>query len=425
MWRRTVLISINISLITLAAAGCRPAAVPSGEVFTPPPVEQPTLAPAIQITLLQPGDLQYTGAFRLPEYDEVGWNYGGDALAYYPGGDPDGPDDGFPGSLFGTGHDWYQEVSEISIPQPIIADDVSALNRAKTLQDFANIRGNLYPTLDFEIPRAGLEILGDQLYFCWGQHYQESPSPSHGWASLDLSNPDPVGAWYIGEYSNYATNDYMFSIPQDWQASHAPGMQLATGRFRDGGWSGQGPALFAFNPTPPAGGSRLDAVPLLLYDDSYEEGGPTMDNYHHSDEWSGGAWLTAGDRSAVVFAGTKGTGAYWYGFANGVTWPDEAPYPPIPPPPNDDRGWWSTAFEGQILFYNPADLASVAQGDMAAYDPQPYAVLKVDDFLLGVESDQQKHHLGAAAFDRERGYLYIFEPLADGDQPVIHVWKVG
>jgi len=39
-------------------------------------------------------------------------------------------------------------------------------------------------------------------------------------------------------------------------------------------------------------------------------------------------------------------------------------------------------------------------------------------------SDQQKYHVGAAAFDRERGLLYILEPLADADKPLVHVWRV-
>jgi len=53
----------------------------------------------------------------------------------------------------------------------------------------------------------------------------------------------------------------------------------------------------------------LDATPLLLYSSTATDPEPynTMDDYHHSDEWSGGAWVTAGDKSAVIFVGTKGT----------------------------------------------------------------------------------------------------------------------
>lgn len=122
--------------------------------------------------------------------------------------------------------------------------------------------------------------------------------------------------------------------------------------------------------------------------------------------------------------GTKGVGEYWHGFANGVVWPDEPPYPPVPEPPYDDRGWWSTAFEGQIIFYDRVDLAAVAGGQSDPHEPQPYATLNVDAYLFNIQSSQQKHHLGAGGFDRERSLLYVFELFGDGEKPLVHVWKV-
>jgi hypothetical protein len=353
-------------------------------------------------------------------------------MTYYPDGDPSGPDDGFPGSIFGTGHDWNQYVSEISIPVPIISPNknLDDLNTATTLQDFQNIRGNLFG--EFEIPRAGLEYLPaqgaqttDKLYFCWAQHMGEGETnPSHGWCELDLSNPQTVGAWRIGDYWNYVTTDYIFAIPRAWADANTPGIYLATGRFRDGGQGTQGPTLLAYGPwtegNPPPPGTTLSAVPLLFYGNIYTPDSPAMNNYHHSDEWAGGAWLTAGDKSGVIFVGTKGTGDCWYGCSDGTVWPDEPPYPPECP----ERGWWSTGFEGQILLYDPADLAAVAQGAMETWEPQPYAMLNIDEYLYHIESSQQQHHIGAASFDRERGLLYVFQPLADGDKSLIHVWRV-
>ncbi|UCE20297.1 MAG: hypothetical protein JSV84_08165 [Gemmatimonadota bacterium] len=387
--------------------------------------------------LIQPEDLEYVGAFRLPdELEEIGWAWSGAAMAYYPGGDPEGPDDGYPGSIFGTGHNWYQYVSEITIPVPVHspAKNLSELNTAVTLQPFQDIKGGLFP--EFEIPRAGLEYLpaqGEQikgkLYFCWAQHMgQGDTNPSHGWCELDLSNPQTAGAWRIGNYWNYVTTDYIFEIPQVWADAHTPGMYLVTGRFRDGGQGARGPSLLAYGPwnegNPPAPGSQLQTAPLLLYTDVTSPDEYTLNGYHHSDEWSGGAWITTGDRSAVIFVGTKGTGECWYGFADGTVWPDEPPYPPVPDPPHDERGWWSTGFEGQILFYDPADLAAVARGEMEPYEPQPYAALNIDEYLYHIESSQQWYHVGAAGFDRDRGLLYVFEPLVDNDKSIVHTWRV-
>jgi hypothetical protein len=407
---------------------------------TPEPLPtSPPRPPSQAGPLIQPENLVYAGAFRLPEGpEELGWMYSGEALTYYPGGDPDGPADGYPGSLFGTGHNWNQYISEISIPAPVVSPNgnVDELNTATTLQPFQNVRGDLFDHLEFELPRVGLEYLprqgeqsSDKLHFCWGQHMQETETGStHGWCELDLANPQTAGVWRIGGLVNYVTNDYLFAIPEEWAEANTPGMLLGTGRFRDGGQGARGPSLIAYGPwnegNPPAPGATLPAVPLLLYTAYDAEDDHTLDGYHEADEWSGGAWPTAGEKSAVVFAGTKGFGECWYGFADGTVWPDEPPYPEIPPPPNDDRGWWSSSFAGQILFYDPADLAAVARGDMEPWQPQPYATLNIDDYLFNVRSQQQKAHVGDAAFDRERGLLYIMEPLADEDKSLIHVWRI-
>jgi hypothetical protein len=74
---------------------------------------QPTTETAWPVTsvpgaLLQPGNLEYQGAFHLPDspQDELSRKYSGESMTYYPDGDPNGPQDGFPGSLFAARHDW-------------------------------------------------------------------------------------------------------------------------------------------------------------------------------------------------------------------------------------------------------------------------------------------------------------------------------
>ncbi len=391
-----------------------------------------------QSARIMPSDLVYQGAFRLPDGpEEYAWGWSGQALAFYPAGDPTGPADGFTGSLFGTGHNWHTWVSEISIPKPVISKtkNPADLNTARTLQEFADIRGTLYEGRDLEQPRVGLAYLpaqgnqtGDKLYFCWAAHMgQENLSPAHGWCDLNLAQPNSAGLWSIGGLSQYLTCDYITPIPADWAQANTPGMRLATGRMRDGGQVSQGPTLIAFGPwnqgNPPAPGTKLDAKVLLQYSAITDEVQHKMNNYQHSDDWSGAAWLTAGDRSAVVFVGTKGEGKCWYGFANGVVWPEDGPYPPVPAYPNDQRGWWSTNFAAQILFYDPADLAAVANGKAKPYEPQPYAVMDVSKFLYK-DRPREMHRLGAAAFDQANGLLYVIEPRGDEDKSLIHVWKI-
>ncbi len=380
--------------------------------------------------LLYPGDLSYQGAFRVPGGSNgTNWEWcnPGGGMTYYPGGDAMGASDNYPGSLFASGFALDMQISEISIPEPKKSStkNCAELNTATTIQPFRDIIGQLVNVGSLEIPRVGLQYLpaqGNQgsgkLYFCWAQHFQEQVA-SHGWCGTDLSNPNVAGAWFIGDYRIYSVNDYMFDIPEYWAEEYTPGMRLVTGRFRDGGWSGQGPALFAIGPwnhgNPPPPGTRLEAVPLILYTSTEDYDAPqyTMNDYHHSDEWTGGAWIATNDKTAVVFVGTKGTGECWYGDQNGPCLDCAG-----------DRGWWSDNFEGRIIFYDPSDLADVAQGIKQPHEPQPYAFLKIDSYLYHIRSTQQWYHTGAVGYDRERGILYVLEPNSDGDKPLIHVWKI-
>ena len=412
------------------------------EIF--PSAEPPT-------DLVLPEDLTYMGAFRLPEgSNNSNWEYSGYAMTYYPDGDPQDPGDGYPGSLFAVGHDHQQFVSEMNIPEPVISPGkkLDDLNIAETLQGFHDITGGAFGYL--EIPRAGLAYLppqGDQssgkLHFAWGQHFEDEWPATHGWSDLVISAPNTAGPWHIDGYSNYVTNDYLFEIPEDWSSTYTYGQRLATGRFRDGHWSGLGPALFAIGPwtegdPPPADATLENVTPLLLYGEQLEgaleidtSGEHSMITFSEPDEWSGGAWLTADDKSAVIIVGTKALGESWYGFANGVVYPisgdpDEV-YPEVPPWPYDARGWWSDDISAQILFYDPADLASVATGEMKPWEPQPYATLDIDDYLLdpGYDHERQKRYLvGAAAFDRERSRLFIMERRADDERSIVHVFQV-
>ncbi len=404
----------------------------------------------IRPLLVQPSDFNYRGVFLLPnDSQNSSWEYSGYAMTYYPNGDPGGKDDGFPGSLFAVGHDHHQMVSEISIPVPVISSDPSKLNRATTLQDFSDINSGVFGEL--EIPRAGicyLPPLGNQtsgkLHFTWGQHFQFEQVPSHGWAELDLEKPSLSGPWLIGDYPNYVLNDYLFEIPESWSNQHAPGLRLATGRFRDGVWSGLGPALFAIAPweegNPPRAGTRLEkVVPLLLYGEvrpGHPEidvsAGHRMNDFSEADEWSGGAWLTSGEKSAVIFLGTKAVGKSWYGFSNGIVYPTSSSpdtvYPELPEWPHDDRGWWSSEIKAQLLFFDPNQLAAVAKGKMETWQPQPYAVLDLTEYLLSPDFDYanyKRYLVGAMAFDRKKGLLYLIERQAVHEgQSVVHVFSI-
>ena len=426
---------------------------------------------------IQPDSLRYLGAFRLPDDGERPrtFEYGGSAMTFRPGADTE--NDGFPGTLFITGHDRLaygelpngSQLAEVSIPAPVSSRDLNALNIASFVQGFEDVAAGQFNGLD-ELPRIGLAYLdhpatGPKLHLAWGQHMPpEADLPSHAWINTTLAAPDFQGEWFIGNQNTNSVNGYLIEIPAAWAEAYAGGRPLATGRYRDGGWSGMGPALYAYQPWPNAdglpapNGTRLQEVVLLQYESSYNT--PNIEralrNYQHPDEWEGAAWLTTPDgRSAVIFTGTKATGEkFWYGYVN-----PNGPQSPCPsddfigtacfmadgsPCPasdmkecaghNDSRGWWSTNYEAQVLFYDPADLARVAARQMQPWEPQPYATLSLDSLLFnnpaGIEPDmlgtgpQRHYRIGEAAFDRQNGLLYILELFADGAKPVVHVWRI-
>jgi hypothetical protein len=488
-------IAFLIGLVVAVALACVPTPAPEMPVRPVetavgggPTIVAPTaLAPGTEAplppsgALIQPSDLVYLGAFRLPDDGERPrtFEYGGNAMTFNPNGDPGGPDDGFPGSLFVTGHDRMPygelpdggQVAEVNIPAPSLSRSVADLPQAGFIQGFHDVAAGFFAGMD-EIPRIGMLYLdtpatGPKIHMAWGQHLQpDPPAPTHGWLSPDLSTLQFQGEWFIGDQSFFSVNDYMLEIPAAWADTYAQGRVVGTGRFKDGGWSGMGPALFAYRPwidesgTPAPSGTHLEETVLLLYESSQntEKIERCLAGYQHPDEWDGGAWITSGDgRSALLFAGAKSNGVkYWYGYVN----PAGPEYPcvdqdvtdfvtcrladgsPCPAEDfvecvghNDYRGWWSTHFDTQFILYDPADLARVASGEIEPWEPQPYAAVDIDEHLLfnpaGVELDllgageQRRYRIGDVTYDRDSGLLYMLELFADGAKPVVHVWRVS
>ncbi len=363
------------------------------------------------------------------------------------------------------------QIAEIAIPRPVVSTSLEALPTARFLQPFADVAAGHFEGLD-ELPRVGMAYIdapetGPKIHLAWGQHFQpETAAPTHAWIDPDLSRPGFQGTWFVGQQSDYSTNGYMFAIPKSWADQHVDGRVIATGRYRDGGWSGMGPSLFAYRPwtnaagTPAPPGTRLPGIALLLYQSSRDtdriEG--ALDGYQHPDEWEGGAWITTSSgKSAVLFAGTKSVGAkYWYGFVNPAG-PEQvcvagdfvgqfdvcrmADGKPCPAGEltecqghNGYRGWWSSGFAAQFILYDPADLEKVATERMEPWEPQPYASLTIDRHLflnpaeiepetLGI-GVQRRYRIGAVAYDRGNDLLYVLELFADQDKPVVHVWEV-
>lgn len=399
-------------------------------------------------------DLLYLGAFKVPndKSNNTEWSYGGGGMSFNPKGDPYGANDGFPGSLFGIGKGGQGYVSEYTIPSPVKSKDLSQLPSAESIQTFQDITGGIiggtlttYKMGDVEFIPQESPLDADKLFWAAYEFYTpEYNLDGFGWSSTTITSPDPQKLWRIYDDISSATTRYIFRIPQEWATKYVGGKTVAVGRSRGqsssfvdgikinipildelstaslkGSW---GPSLFAINPwaegNPPADKSAFSSVTLLRYSELHPFPSPGWSR--DADDWNDGAWITIGNKSAVIFAGGKGERTIENGWLYyGMPAPDGC----------DDKGWHAEPYYGAILFYDPNDLAAVAQGIKKPWEPRPYTIFNVEPFLFNAYTCRSTV-LGGVGYDNENNLLYIEERYAGNGistfdkSPVIHVWKL-
>lgn len=173
----------------------------------PAPTPASTPTPAVPSHLVQPTDLVYQGAFRLPGSDTPPQTFacGGNAMTFNPDGDPASPDP-YPGSLFVMGH--YRmvygdlpdgnQVAEIGIPVPAIAENPADLPQATFIQRFHDVAAGYFNQLE-EIPKIGMQYLNhpatgqkihtDQIVRCLNGHQHPDEKVAHRSQPLRAHRP--------------------------------------------------------------------------------------------------------------------------------------------------------------------------------------------------------------------------------------------
>lgn len=394
-------------------------------------------APASQqpVTRLQPADLVYQGAFAYPAGDD--WAYSGHALAYYPSGDPAGPSDGTPGSLYAAAHDQQDLVGEISIPVPVTTTAFSALPTASVLRPLADITGGWIDDCTYHAECIYREVDGlvylpniDKIAWNLRDWYNVAAydQDSLGWSDLDMGGAQ--GVWHIGPrpsaddvFHNAKTCNYLFPAPTTFATQHLEGKWLIAGSTREAGALGgsQGPTLFALAPwedgSPPTSGQTLDALALLYYPEIYPGcyDDPTQchyPDYRAKDVWGGGAWVQTASKHAILVVGRKGLGDNCYGT------PEDCGGDPCDP----YKGYHAYPYQPQILFYDPDELRAVVEGTLDPWEVVPYAI-----HVPTIEAfDAACATLGAATYDPDRQLIYVTERTAgEFGETAVHVWTVG
>ncbi len=403
---------------------------------------------------LQPTDLVYQGAFRLPE----SFNWGALGLSYYPAGNAgagsllvtgfqsiSSPDHPFE-SCWNSEWDCYAWYGQVSLPAPVVDSDWENLPEAVLLSTLINFdqgrvsnftRENVFVSDIEYVPRCGTQT-GDKIYGAAEFWYPEGDFGEDTFPTIWMANLDGSqahGLFHVGPeatpFHGRKTGSYLFTAPQ-WYADHyLDGRTLVTGRSRGtpaesqpvtthGG--SQGPTLFAFHAfdtDTPTG--NLNALPLLYYRVKFPGcAGPNISptaecdypDFTMCDNWTGGAFVDDGQRRAIMLLGYKGLGSNCYG---GAACGD---------PCNAYQGYHCHPYERQVIFYDIHELGAIARTERDPWSVLPYTIWRPDEFYL---QGNPCWNAGGMVFDSRSGRLFMVERgLGEGESNavVVHVWTL-
>ena len=369
--------------------------------------------------LLQQSDLIYVGAFRLPEgsTNQTSFDYAGTGLAYDP----------TQNGLILTGHTWYQNTAEVSIPTPVSAATISALPTATFIQNFSDALDSklnlINPVGNNNNQIGGYLVYNNQLVISAFTYYDGSgtQNASHFIRPLSLSTPNAAtGPFRLGSQYPGFVSGYMTPIPQDWQS--LLGGPAATGNCCLNIISEQsnGPALSVFNPGDLGSQNTVPVKPILGYPYSNPLEGAWG---QQSDIFNGTTNITGvvfppGTRS-VLFFGRQGIGPFCYGIGSSQSPP---PSGECYDPAGTSKGTHAYPYVYQIWAYDANDLLQVAQGKLPEYAPKPYAIWQ---FTLPFTQSTGSHQILGAAYDPTTNQLFISQACTDeACSPLIQVFRV-
>lgn len=265
-----------------------------------------------------------------------------------------------------------------------------------------------------------------RLYFSFAEGYNvaQGNDPSLGYARLEETGPVAAGPWAAPEAIAHCQRirGGSLTIP-DWFADrYLAGRRLGLGF--GGYYSGfsacsKGPFLAAAH-HPDGSTTQLDTIALIDHPDTHWGTrdadywttiawcrNPVVGNVGYwgaKDEIHGAAaWVDLPDKQGVLFLSRMGHGKVWYDL--GLIWSDRT-----------DAWWW---------VYDPADLASVAQGQKQPWEPQH------DFWKMDYSPRQSEVMTPGCAFDPQTRTLFVLTPGSykryAGDQesyPLIHGYRI-
>lgn len=353
-------------------------------------------------------DLDYLGAFRAPEGDNVGCNYGNGEHCFTYGGLFGIGRTG--ASLYLRGHAWAGGVGEVSVPASLtLSSTATVLQDIHDVADGAEVDPG---EVNGQGPFAGL-VYGGRLIVSGSTYYDADGTQAltHGVSGLDLSLPNDFDGWYRFSPALAANprsiGGYMTPIPLEWQA-------LLGGTALTGNCclsiisnSSAGPSATVFDPASVGVTDPLTGTTVLHYPLAHPlEPETTQNEYFNLATQIEGVAFPPGTRS-VLFVGRQGTGPYCYG--------DGAPCGDVC---DGSKGTHAYPYRHQIWAYDANDLLAARSGATAVWAIRPYAIWTLTEMDSAGCAD-----ISGAAYDPTSGRLYI--AAGYGDEPIIHVYAIA
>lgn len=358
-----------------------------------------TGAAAVQLPtrLVQSGDLVAQGSFTLPDVKDTtgsyGFEYAQGVIAFNPARN----------SLFVVGHDWNQQVAEVSIP--------ALGGRAEVLQPFADALAGRITQINPGDPNSkkigGMTVIGDRLVLAAYSYYDGSGSAtsSHFVRPVTLSAAGIQGPFRVGSMNPAFYAGYFAPIPQAWQA--ALGGTLLNGQCCLGVVSrtSYGPSVSVVSPDDLVAARSPSPAVMLV---GYPNGQVPLADWGSTGPLFNGTTIMRGvvlpeGTASVLFFGRHGMGPFCYGDPG-----------PCKDPEDSGKGTHAYPYEPHVWAYSAADLAAVRAGTRQPWDIKPYATWKL--------SGLSKAGIGGVAYDSTTNRLFVSEQFGDGAKIRIHVF---
>lgn len=395
----------------------------------PPPLEEPPPGSQLNGTLIQPGNMQHIGLFRLPDGGggtaAYGFDYALTGIAYNPQRN----------TLFINNHIYEQKTAEIAIPD---AGDVYSVPWSWYAQNLYDLmegnRQNIQQGGGYfwdKCQIGGLLVYGNHIIGSDYAFYDGGKQAymTHWRSGLTTaSQGDFEGLFRVGDPSMQAGffAGFMCHIPPEWQQLFGGPCLTGQGCLSIISRTSYGPGAFVFDPNQ-FGGGTTPAQPLIYYDQNH----PTLGMWEQQDHVNyvfnmatrvNGIVFPTGSRT-VLFFGRQGLGIPCYG---DVT---TTPGGHCNDPADWDKGCHGWPYKTWVWAYDANELLRVKNGELNPWDVQPYNVWGLD---LPVETP--KSEVMGVAYDPLTQRIYLAQTdaaylLPNGQgwdkSPLVHVFQLN